>query len=69
LPTPSGGENDAESDWCFKANNVFQIAIAMCLYHEFAHVRQRHFDAHDRADTPEARARAIELAPENWTVG
>lgn len=44
LPSPRHFENAAEESYALKANGIFQQGVAFFLYHEFGHVRQRHFD-------------------------
>jgi len=63
-PCPSGGADAAETEFCFKANNVFCNAVSFLLYHEFAHVQQGHFRVHDPRDNPQAHALALDLERE-----
>lgn len=64
LPRPARGCDQEETNYCYKANNVFQTSLSFLLYHEFAHVRQGHFRVHDPSDDPAACELAIELERE-----
>jgi hypothetical protein len=44
LPSPNNYASEEERSFALKTNGIFQQSIAFCLFHEFAHVRQRHFD-------------------------
>lgn len=65
LPSPEHVESAQERDYALKVNGIFQYATAFLLYHEFGHVRQRHFGALDsRGHDAAALATAIQLEHE-----
>lgn len=65
LPSPEHAESAQERDYAWKVNGIFQYATAFLLYHEFGHVRQRHFGALDpRGNDAAALATAIQLEHE-----
>lgn len=44
LPSPVHYESVEEESYALKTNGIFQQAVAFFLFHEFCHVRQRHFE-------------------------
>lgn len=65
LPSPEHSDSAQERDYVLKVNGIFQYATAFLLYHEFGHVRQRHFDAVDPQDGgAEALTTAVQLERE-----
>lgn len=44
LPSPTSNTTPKENELCSKANHIFQQSVAFMLFHEVAHVRQRHLD-------------------------
>ena len=62
LPMPRPTRAGVERDYCLKVNGIFQSAVAFLLFHELAHVVQRHIGIVDRNDVgPAALATAIEM--------
>ena len=65
LPTPLGSDNEREREYAFKANGIFESAVAFLLFHEFGHVRQGHLGNVDQNDDTEGgRATAIQMERE-----
>lgn len=61
LPSPSSTEGD-EAGYAKAASQIYVMAVAYLLHHEFAHIKQRHFEFLARPLTEDERAsrRALE---------